>query len=54
MKNSSSRASDAVNPSMATLLAVYTAANGIGVSVTLDVTFTTTPDLRSRNCGSTA
>ena len=39
---------------MAILLAVYTAASGIGASVTLDVTFTTTPDLRARNCGSTA
>jgi hypothetical protein len=43
-----------VNPSIAILLAVYTAASGIGVSVTLDVTFTTTPDRRVRNRGSTA
>ena len=34
---------------MAILLAVYTAASGIGASVTLEVTFTTTPDLRARN-----
>ena len=39
---------------MAILLAVYTAASGIGASVTLEVTFTTTPDLRARNWGSTA
>ena len=35
-----------MNPSIAILLAVYTAASGIGASVTLEVTFTTTPDLR--------
>jgi len=39
---------------MAILLAVYTATNGIGASVALDVTFTTAPDLRARSCGSTA
>src|SRR5215470_2068192 len=39
---------------MAALLAVYAAASGILASVALDVTFTTTPDLRSRNRGSTA
>src|SRR5215831_14019002 len=39
---------------MAALLAVYAAASGILASVTLDVTFTTTPDLRSRNRGTTA
>src|SRR5215510_502734 len=50
----SSCASDPVNPSMAILLAVYAAASGIGASVTLDVTFTTTPDRCARNCGSTA
>src|ERR1044072_7695169 len=43
-----------VNPSIAILLAVYAAASGLGASVTLDVTFTTTPDLRARNCGSNA
>ena len=39
---------------MAILLAVYTATSGIGASAALDVTFTTTPDLRARNRGSTA
>ena len=39
---------------MAILLAVYTATSGIGASVALEVTFTTTPDLRARNWGSTA
>ena len=43
-----------MNPSIAILLAVYAAASGIGASVTLEVTFTTTPDRRARNCGSTA
>jgi hypothetical protein len=33
---------------------VYAAASGIGAKVTLEVTFTTTPDLLARNCGSTA
>jgi hypothetical protein len=47
----SSCASDPVNPSIAILLAVYSAASGIGASVTLDVTFTTTPDRHARNCG---
>ena len=39
---------------MAVLLAVYAATSGIGASVALEVTFTTTPDFRARNCGSTA
>src|SRR6185503_12179682 len=37
---------------MAVLLAVYTATSGIGASVALEVTFTTTPDLRARSWGS--
>jgi hypothetical protein len=39
---------------MAILLAVYADASGIRASVALEVTFTTTPDLRARNAGSTA
>jgi hypothetical protein len=34
---------------MAILLAVYTATNGIGAIVALEVTFTNTPDLHSWN-----
>ena len=40
--------------SIRSLLAVYAAANGIRASVTLEVTFTTTPDLRVRNWRSAA
>ena len=43
-----------MNPSIAILLAVYTATSGIGASVALEVTFTTTPDRRARNWGRTA
>jgi hypothetical protein len=45
----SSCASDPLNPSIAVLLVHYGPANGIGASVTLDVIFTTTPDLRMRS-----
>ncbi len=43
-----------MNPSMAILLAVYVATKGIGASGALEVTFTTTPDLRARSWDSTA
>ncbi len=43
-----------MNPSIAVLLAVYTATSGMRANVTLEVTFTTTPDRCSRNWGNTA
>ncbi len=51
---SSSTAIDSVNAFTAALLARYALTSGNAFSVTLDVTFTTTPAPRARNCGSTA